>query len=140
MKTVFERDCSSKIWSKSHRRVLPDLFKVRIPLSLVSVEFVSREMVRVTLFCQFVHLYALLFCPANSELRFTIYWISEKSIESYTLSMLYIDPIHRVLVSFPPLLLVPCKTWFGQSKLVRIFVFLVHGIYSRKEYCLSFPA
>ena len=43
-----------------------------------------------------------------------------------------IDPIHRVLVSFPRFLLVPCK-------LVRIFVFLVHGIHSREEYCLSFP-
>ena len=43
-----------------------------------------------------------------------------------------IDPIHRVLVSFPRFLLVPCK-------LVRIFLFLVHGIHSREEYCLSFP-
>ena len=28
----------------------------------------------------------------------------------------------------------------GQVKLVRIFVFLVHGIHGCKEYCLSFPA
>ena len=61
-------------------------------------------------------------------------------LQSFTLSKLYSDPMHRVLVSFPLLLLVPCKTWFGQVKLVRIFVFLVHGIHSRKEYCLSFPA
>ena len=61
-------------------------------------------------------------------------------LQSFPLSKLYIDPIHRVLVSFPRFLLVPCKTWFGQVKLVRIFVFLVHGIHSRKEHCLSFPA
>ena len=30
--------------------------------------------------------------------------------------------------------------WFGQVKLVQIFVFLVHGIHSREEYCLSFLA
>ena len=60
MKTVFERDCSSKIWSKSHR-----LIQGEIPLSLVSFEFLCREMVRVILLCQFVHLYALLLCPAN---------------------------------------------------------------------------
>ena len=61
-------------------------------------------------------------------------------LQSFPLSNLYIDPVHRVLVSFPRFLLVPCKTWFGQVKLVRIFVFLVHGIHSRKEYCLSFLA
>ena len=60
--------------------------------------------------------------------------------ESFTLSKLYIDPIHSVLVSFPGSLLVPCKTLLGQVKLVRIFVFLVHGILRRKEYRLSFPA
>ena len=49
-------------------------------------------------------------------------------LQSFSLSKLKIDPVHRVLVSFPRFLLVPCKTWFGQVKLVRIFVFLVHGI------------
>ena len=49
-------------------------------------------------------------------------------------------PIHRILVSFPRFLLVPCLTWFGQVKLVRIVVFLVHGIHIRKEYYLSFPS
>ena len=58
-------DCSSKIWSKSHRRVFAWLIQSEIPLSLVSFEFLCREMVRVILFCQFVHLYALLLCPAN---------------------------------------------------------------------------
>ena len=41
---------------------------------------------------------------------------------------------------FSTFLLVPCKTWFGQVKLVQIFIILVHGIHSRKEYCLSFTA
>ena len=47
---------------------LPDLFNVRYHLSLVSFEFLLREMVRVILLCQFVHLYALLLGPANCEL------------------------------------------------------------------------
>ena len=62
--------------------------------------------------------------------------------ESFTLNKLYIDPIHRVLVSLPLFLLVPCKTWFGQIKLFWIFVFLVHGIHNRKvknTVCLSLP-
>ena len=37
-------------------------------------------MVRVILFCQFVHLCALLFCPAMCELWFTIDLVSEKAI------------------------------------------------------------
>ena len=61
-------------------------------------------------------------------------------LQSFPLSKFHIDPIHHVLVSFPRFLFVPCKTWCCQIKLVRIFVFLVRGIHSRKEYCLSFLA
>ena len=61
-------------------------------------------------------------------------------LQSFSLSKLYIDPIHRVLVSFPRFLLVPCKTWCGQVNLVRISGFLVRGINSCKEYRLSVPA
>ena len=42
-------------------------------------------------------------------------------LQSFSLSKLYIDPIHRILVPFP-LLLVHCKTWFSQIKLLRISV------------------
>ena len=31
-------------------------------------------------FCKFVQLFALLLCPSDCELRFTINWISEESI------------------------------------------------------------
>ena len=31
-------------------------------------------------FRKFVHIFTLLFCPSDCELRFTINWISEKSI------------------------------------------------------------
>ena len=61
-------------------------------------------------------------------------------LKSLVLSKFDVDPIHHVLVSFPRFLLVPCKTWVGQVKLVRIFGFFVHEIHSRKEYCLSFLA
>ena len=59
--------------------------------------------------------------------------------ESFPLSKLYSDPIHRILVPFP-LLLVRCKTWFGQIKLLRIPVILIHGIHDSKEYRLSVHA
>ena len=52
---------------------------------------------------------------------------------------LYTDPIHRILVPFP-LLLVRCKTWFGEIKLLRIPVILIHGVHGCKEYRLSCPA
>ena len=59
-------------------------------------------------------------------------------LKSFLLSKLYIDPIQRVLMSFPRFLFVPCKTWFGQVKLVRIFVFLSMGFTAVKNtVCLS---
>ena len=59
---------------------LPDLFKVRYhcPWYLLD-SFVERWYVWLC-FCQFVHLYALLFCPTDCELWFTIDLVSEKSI------------------------------------------------------------
>ena len=80
METVFERACSSKIRSKSHRRVFAWLIQGEIPLSLVSFKFLWREMVRVVLFCKFGHIFALLFCPSDCELWFTIDLFSEKAI------------------------------------------------------------
>ena len=80
METVFEWDCSSKVWSKLCRRILTRLIQCEIPLSLFFFEFLVRETVRVILLCHLVHLYALLLGPTNFELRFTINWISEKSI------------------------------------------------------------
>ena len=60
-------------------------------------------------------------------------------LQSFPLSELYIDPVHRILVPFQ-LLLVRCKTWFGQIKLLWIFVIPMHGIHGCREYRLSFPA
>ena len=51
-------------------------------------------------------------------------------LQSFLLSKLYIDPIHRVLMYFPLLLLAPCKTWCFQVNVVRISVFFVHSRYS----------
>ena len=59
---------------------LPNLFKCEIPLSLVPLEFLFGETVRVIFLCQLVHLYAHLLGPANFELRFTIDMVSEKTI------------------------------------------------------------
>ena len=55
-------------------------------------------------------------------------------LKSFLLSKLFIDPIHRVLVSFPCFLFVPSI----QVNLVRMLVFFVQRIHSRKEYRLSF--
>ena len=45
-------------------------------------------------------------------------WITSCLIilQSFSFSRLYIDPIHRILVSFPLLLLVRCKTWFWSNQ------------------------
>ena len=61
-------------------------------------------------------------------------------LQTFPMSKLNIDPIHRVIVPFPRFRLAPCKTWFGHVKLIWIFVILVHRIHSRKEYCMSVPA
>ena len=58
-------------------------------------------------------------------------------LQSFSLSKLNIDPVHRILVHFP-LLLVRCKTWFGQIKLYWILMILMHGIHAVKNtVCLS---
>ena len=73
VETVFERDCSSKIGSKSHRPFFVWLVQGEIPLSLVPLKFFCREMVRlIFVFASFVHVFALLFCPSDCELWFTI--------------------------------------------------------------------
>ena len=59
---------------------LPDLFKVRYHLSLVSSPFLWSKFTSMVFFCKFVQLFALLFCPSDCVLCFTTYWISEKSI------------------------------------------------------------
>ena len=60
-------------------------------------------------------------------------------LKSFLLSKFYVDPIHRVLMSLPLFLLVPCKTRCFQVNFVRISVFFVHRIHRRKKYRLSFP-
>ena len=59
---------------------LPDLFKVRYQCPWYLFKFLCGEMIRMVFFCKFVHLFALLFCPSDCELWYTINWISEKSI------------------------------------------------------------
>ena len=49
-------------------------------------------------------------------------------------SILFVEQaVHRILVHFP-ILLVRCKTWFGQIKLYWILVILMHGIHGL-EFC-----
>ena len=60
-------------------------------------------------------------------------------LQSISLSKLNTDPTHGIMVHFP-LLLVRCKTWFGQIKLCWVLMILMHGIHGCKEYRLSVPA
>ena len=53
-------------------------------------------------------------------------------LNSFLMSNFNVDPTHRVLM------FVPCKTRCFQVNVVRISVFFVHRIHSRKEYRLSF--
>ena len=57
--------------------------------------------------------------------------------QSFVLSKLHVDPNALCLGVFPRFLIVPCKTWCVKVNLVRIFVFLIHRIHYKKEYCLS---
>ena len=51
---------------------------------------------------------------------------------------MYIDPIHRVLVSFPRFLLVPCKTGLVKSSLHGSLYSLSMGFTARQNtVCLS---
>ena len=59
-------------------------------------------------------------------------------LQSFLLSKIHVDPVNRVMMCFQRFLLVPCKTWCVQVNLIRIVVFLVKRIHSRKEYCLFF--
>ena len=61
----FDWDCSSTVWSKSHRRVLPDLLNVRYHCPRYLLNSSLDRRLRVILLCQFVHLDALLLGPAN---------------------------------------------------------------------------
>ena len=58
-------------------------------------------------------------------------------LQSFLLSKVDVDPIHRILMFLPCCLHVLFKTRCFQVDLVRIFVFFVHAIHRKKEYCLS---
>ena len=66
-------------------------------------------------------------------------WSMIAFVKSFSLNKIYVDPIHRILVSFP-LLLVECETWFVQINLWWIAMILMDGNKGCKEYNLSFPA
>ena len=78
--TIFHQDSGSKIRSKFHRPIFAFFVQIKIPLSLVSFLFLWSEMICMVLLCKFIPLFALLFCPSDCELWFTINRISEKSI------------------------------------------------------------
>ena len=52
----------------------------KIPLSLVSFLVLWSDMKCTVFLCKFIPLFALLLCPSDCEMWFTINWISEKSI------------------------------------------------------------
>ena len=80
VETIFQRDSSSKIGSKFHRPIFACFVQGKIPLSLVSSLFLWSETICMVFLCKFIPLFALLFCPSDCALWFTINWISEKSI------------------------------------------------------------
>ena len=80
VQAVFHRDSGSKIRSKFHWPIFASFVQSKIPLSLVSFLFLWSETIRMVFLCKFITLFALLFCPSDCELCFTMNWISEKSI------------------------------------------------------------
>ena len=79
VETVFERDSSSIIRSKLHGPIFACFVQSKIPLSFVSSPFLWSEFVCMIFFRKFFPLVALLFCPSDCELWFTINWIFKKS-------------------------------------------------------------
>ena len=63
VETVFERDSSSKIGSKSQRLIFAWLVQGEKPVSLVSFTFLCGEMIRMVFLLQVRPSLALLFCP-----------------------------------------------------------------------------
>ena len=82
VETIFHWESSSKIGSKFYRPIFVWFLQGETPLSLESSLFLWSETICMVLFCKFVQLFALLFCPSDCELWFTTNWISEESIVS----------------------------------------------------------
>ena len=57
-------------------------------------------------------------------------------LQSFLLSKVDVDPIHRILMFLPCFVHVLCKTRCFQVDLVKILMVFVHGIHKQKEYCL----
>ena len=135
-KTIFDRDSSSKIGSKFHRPIFVWLVQGGIPLSLVPSIFLCREMTRMVFFCKFVHLFALLFCPSDCKLRFTINWISEKSIvNTCKMSTLSVNFLAASLPRIPSFLVLFLFFGFAMSSTMSS-PFLYHIVRDR-EYIQS---
>ena len=75
VETVHYCDCCSEVWSKSHRCILARFVQWDIPVFPISLMFLRGWAVGVVFLCQLIHFDALLFGPANLELRITIYLV-----------------------------------------------------------------
>ena len=78
--TIFHRDSGSKIRSKLHKPIFACFAQSKIPLSFVLSLFIWSEFVCMVFLCKFIPLFALVYCPSDCELWFTINRISQKSI------------------------------------------------------------
>ena len=58
-------------------------------------------------------------------------------LQSFLLSKIGVDPMHRILVFLPCFMHVLCKTRCFQVDRVGVLVFFVPGVRGRKEHCLS---
>ena len=58
-------------------------------------------------------------------------------LQSFPDRKIDVDPIFRVLMSFPCIVQVLCTTRYTQVDHIRILVIFVHRIHRQKEYCLS---
>ena len=132
MKLVFERDCSSKIWSKSHGSIFAWLIQGEIPLSLVPSLVLWSETICMVFFCKFVQLFALLFCPSDCELWFTINWVSEKSIvNTCKVSTLRVNFLAASLPRIPSFLVLFMFFGFAMSSTMTAS-FLYHLVRDRE--------
>ena len=88
IETVFDWDCSSKVWSKSHRSVLARFTQCDIPLSLVSLDSSLDRGYEWSFCANLSSSMHFLLGPAKFELRFTIYVVSKKNDREFLRNVL----------------------------------------------------
>ena len=116
----FFRESGWKIGSESHGPVFACFVqRYHYPWSLLNSSL--SEAICMVCFCNFIPLIALLFCPSDCELRFTINWISEKAIVNTCIMFtLRVNFLATSLPRIPGHMVLPCRAPWATPFLDRV--------------------